>query len=112
MKKVFLLIFALSVSVFATAQKSTDDFSGQWKTSEGTIIEITKSGSVFTGKPQGKNVVVLKDLVFTDGKWKGTLSNPKKNTTANCEAYLEDNKIRFVVKKGMMTKEIIWSKKK
>ena len=98
------------MTVLAMAQKSTDNFTGRWKTAEGAIIEINKSGLVFIGKPQGKKVVVLKDLVFTDYKWKGTLSNPMKNTTANCEAYLEGNKIRFVVKKGMMKKEIFWSK--
>jgi uncharacterized protein (DUF2147 family) len=110
MKKVFPLIFALFISVFAMAQKATDNFSGQWKTADGVIIEITQAHSAFVGKPQGKNVVVLKDLVFTDGKWRGTLSNPQKNTTANCEAYLEGNRIRFIAKKGMMKKEIIWSK--
>jgi uncharacterized protein (DUF2147 family) len=96
--------------VFAIAQTPTDNFSGQWKTAEGVIIEITKSHSAFVGKPQGKNILVLKDLLFTDGKWKGTLSNPQKNTTANCEAYLEVSRIRFVVKKGMMKKEIVWLK--
>jgi hypothetical protein len=110
MKIVFPLIFALFISVFARSQKPTDNFSGQWKTAEGVIIEITQSHSAFIGKPQGKNLVVLKDLIFTDGKWKGTLSNPQKNTTANCEAYLEGNRIRFVVKKGMMKKEIVWYK--
>ena len=110
MKKVIALFVALFISAFALAQKSTDNFSGQWKTAEGTVIEISKSGSAFIGKPQGRSVVVLKDLVFSDGKWQGTLSNPKKNTTANCDAYLEGNRIRFVAKKGMMKKEIVWSK--
>ena len=57
-----------------------------------------------------KEVWVLNNLTFTDAKWQGILSNPKKNTNANCEAYLEGNKIRFVVRKGMMKKEIFWSK--
>lgn len=98
------------MSVIALAQKSTDNFSGQWKTAEGNIVEITKLGSVFIGKPKGKDVVVLKDLVFTNGNWKGTLNNPQKNTTANCEAYLEGDKIRFVARKGIMKKEILWTK--
>jgi uncharacterized protein (DUF2147 family) len=110
MKKAVSLIITILVSVFTMAQKPTDNFSGQWKTAEGVIIEITKSGSTFFGKPQGNDVVILKDLVFTNSKWKGTLINPQKNKTANCEAYLEGNKIRFVVKKGMMKKELFWSK--
>jgi hypothetical protein len=110
MKKIIPLFMALSFTVFAMAQKSTDNFTGRWKTAEGAIIEINKSDLVFIGKPQRKDVVVLYNLTFTDGKWKGILSNPKKNTSANCEAYLEGNKIRFVVKKGMMKKEIVWTK--
>lgn len=110
MQKTILLLLALCFSTILTAQKSTDNFSGKWKTTEGNVIEITKSGSSFIGKPQGKDVVVLNNLTFTDGKWKGVLSNPMKNTTANCEAYLEGIKIRFVVKKGMMKKEIFWLK--
>jgi hypothetical protein len=110
MKKIIPLFTALLFTVFAMAQKSTDNFTGRWKTAEGAIIEINKSGLAFIGKPQRKDVVVLYNLTFTDGKWKGILSNPKKNTSANCEAYLEGNKIRFVVKKGMMKKEIVWTK--
>ena len=110
MKKNISFLIALLMTVFAMAQKFTDNFTGRWKTAEGAIIEINKSGLAFIGKPQGKDVVVINNLTFTDGKWQGILSNPKKNTTANCEAYLEGNKIRFVVRKGMMKKEIFWSK--
>lgn len=110
MKKNISLFIALLMTVFAMAQKSTDNFTGRWKTAEGTIIEINKSGLAFIGKPQGKDVLVINNLTFTDGMWNGILSNPKKYTTANCEAYLEGNKIRFVVKKGMMKREIFWSK--
>lgn len=81
MKKNILLLIALSMTILAMAQKSTDNFTGRWKTAESAIIEINKSGLAFIGKPQEKDVVVLNNLTFTDGKWKGILSNPKKNTT-------------------------------
>jgi len=110
MKEILSLIFALFMSSLAVAQKSTDNFSGQWKTAEGNIVEITKLGLGFIGKPKDRDVVVLKDLLFINGHWKGTLNNPVKNTTANCEAYLEGNKIRFVAIKGIMKKEIFWTK--
>jgi uncharacterized protein (DUF2147 family) len=110
MKEIFSLIFTLLISSLSVAQNSTDDFSGQWKTAEGNIVEITKLDLGFIGKPKGKDIVVLKDLLFINGNWKGTLNNPQKNTTANCEAYLEGNKIRFVAKKGIMKKEILWTK--
>lgn len=105
----FLMLFSTSITF---AQKATDNFAGKWKSSEGTIIEIIKSGTVFIGKPTGKSVEVLKNLTFQNGKWIGVLSNPQKNTTANCEAYLEGSKIKFVAKKGIMSKEIFWTKEK
>lgn len=110
MQKSFSLLIVLCFSTFLFAQKPTDNFSGKWKTIDGVIIEIAKANASFNGKPIGKNVYVLKDLTFTDGKWVGVLSNPQKNTTANCEAYLQGNKIKFIAKAGMMKKEIIWTK--
>ena len=110
MKKTLPLFIGLCLSLSIMAQKATDNFTGKWKTEEGVIVEIKKSTTSFYGKPSGKNVYVLKDLTFSDGKWTGTLSNPKKNVTANCEAYLYGNKIKFVAKRGMMSKEIYWTK--
>jgi hypothetical protein len=110
MQKTILLLIAICFSKTVMAQKATDNFSGKWKTAESVIIEITKSGAFFNGKPTGKNIFILKNLTFNNGKWIGTLTNPKKNITAYCEAYLEDNKIKFVAKKGMMKKEILWTK--
>ncbi len=110
MQKSILLLIAICFSSIVMAQKNTDNFSGKWKTAEGVIIDIAKSGASFNGKPTGKNIFILKDLTFTNGKWIGTLTNPQKNTTVNCEAYLEVNKIKFVAKKGMMKKEIFWTK--
>jgi len=110
MKKFIFAFFILFTTSFTFAQKATDNFAGKWKSAEGTIIEITKSGAVFIGKPTGKSVEVLKNLTFQNGKWVGILTNPLKNTTANCEAYLEGRKIKFVAKKGIMSKEIFWTK--
>jgi len=112
MKKNTFAFFMLFTTSITFAQKATDNFTGKWKSAEGTIIEITKSGAVFIGKPTGKNIEVLKNLTFQNGKWVGVLSNPLKNTTANCEAYLEGSKIKFVAKKGIMSKEIFWTKEK
>jgi len=110
MQKIILLIITICYCTIAVAQKSTDNFLGKWKTEQGIIIEITKTGVSFIGKPVGKDVLVLKDLTFTNGKWLGTVTNPKKKATANCEAYLQSNKIKFIVKKGFMSKEIFWTK--
>ena len=108
-KSIFLLI-TICFSTLVIAQKTTDNFSGKWKTAEGVIIDITKSGASFNGKPTGKDIFILKNLTFTNGKWIGTLTNPQKKITVNCEAYMEANKIKFVAKKRMMKKEIFWTK--
>ncbi len=110
MKKIIFAFFMLFTTSITFAQKATDNFAGNWKTSEGVIIEITKSGAAFTGKPTGKSIEVLKNLTFQNGKWVGVLNNPQKNTTVPCEAYLEGNKIKFLAKKGMMSKEVVWTK--
>jgi hypothetical protein len=110
MQKVIILIFIICNFSIAIAQKSTDNFSGKWKTEKGIVIEITKVKSSFIGKPLDKNVLVLNDLTFTNGKWRGILINPKKDVSVNCEAYLQGNKIKFIVTKGLITKELIWIK--
>jgi|GWRWMinimDraft_12_1066020.scaffolds.fasta_scaffold10072_1 hypothetical protein len=110
MKKLILSGILLSTSFLTNAQKATDNFAGKWQTPEGKVVEISKSGAVFTGKPVGKNVVVLKDLTFTGNKWIGVLTNPLKNVTANCEATLEGDKLKFIAKKGLFSKEIFWVK--
>ncbi|MFN5089508.1 MAG: hypothetical protein ACK5F6_05870, partial [Bacteroidota bacterium] len=76
MQKSILLLVVISFNTFLVAQKSNDNFSGKWKTEGDVIIEITKSGSSFNGKPSNINVFILKDLTFTNGKWIGVLTNP------------------------------------
>lgn len=110
-KNIFTLLILFSTSI-TFAQKVSDNFAGKWKSEEGTIIEITKSGAIFIGKPIGKSIEVLQNLTFQHGKWIGVLTNPKKNIMANCEAYLEGSKIKFIAKKGIMSKEIFWTKEK
>jgi len=110
MKKTISILIALCFSTIAMAQKATDNFSGKWRTAEGIIIEISKSGTSFNGKPTDRNIFILKDLTFTKSKWIGVLSNPQKSTTVDCEAYLEVDKIKFVVNKGIIKKEIFWAK--
>ena len=112
LKKIILFLVTIFFSTLVMAQKATDNFSGNWITDDGTIIEITKSDNSFIGIPTGTNLKVLYNLSFTNGKWIGKIFDPRINITANCEATLEDTKIKFVAKKGFITKEIIWTKKK
>lgn len=112
MKKCILtacIMLASTIMVFA--QKASDDFTGNWKTPQGRIISINITyAQVFSGVTKDKKVTVLKDVKFADGKWNGTLLKPDDGSTYNCELLLLGDKIRIRVKKGFLSKEIVWTK--
>ena len=95
---------------FCFFKKATDDFSGKWKTEEGGKIEITKKAGGFIGVGIIKKLVILKDLQFITGKWVSEITNPLKNRTANCELFLENNRIKIIARKGIFSKTIYWTK--
>jgi uncharacterized protein (DUF2147 family) len=109
-KSILVFLFLMLIKTAAFSQKSTDDFSGKWKTAEGGIIEISRKESGFIGVGVLKKFVVLKDLQFKDGKWVSEMTNPAKNQTANCELLLEVNRIKIIARKGFFSKTIYWTK--
>lgn len=109
-KNTLLLIFLfLSVS-FVSAQSAEDDFSGNWKTEQGPLVQITKSGEVFKGVNVEHDKLVLENLKFEDGEWTGTLIKPIDGSRYNCTAVLSGNKLNLKVKKGLLSKTITWTK--
>ena len=109
-KNVLVLVFLfLSVS-FVSAQSAEDDFSGNWKTEQGPLVQITKSGEVFKGVNVEHDKLVLENLKFEDGEWSGTLIKPKDGSRYNCTAVLSGNKLNLKVKKGLLSKTITWTK--
>ena len=109
-KNVLVLVFLfLSVS-FVSAQSAEDDFSGNWKTEQGPLVQITKSGEVFKGVNVEHDKLVLENLKFQDGEWSGTLIKPKDGSRYNCTAVLSGNKLNLKVKKGLLSKTITWTK--
>ncbi|WP_338876878.1 hypothetical protein WBJ53_14585 [Spirosoma sp. SC4-14] len=110
--KLKLLIFCVLVGLTSRlfAQKPTDNFAGNYKTDDdGVLIVISKTSTGFVGVDPAKRVV-LKDIKFTDGRWKGIVYNPKKDITAECEVYLVGNKLKIVAHKGILTKTVYWDK--
>ncbi len=106
-----LVIIFLFVSVsFVSAQSAEDDFSGNWKTEQGPLVQITKSGEVFKGVNVEHDKLVLENLKFEDGVWSGTLIKPKDGSRYNCTAFLSGNKLNLKVKKGLLSKTITWTK--
>jgi uncharacterized protein (DUF2147 family) len=110
MKRIVLLLAVFAFSFFTFGQKATDNFEGKWKTDEGVIIEISKTGVVFKGIALEKKVLVLENLKYTEGKWTATVIKPKDGTRVNAEVTLLGSKINILVKKGMMSRTIIWTK--
>ena len=109
--KNIVLLFAVCLLPFITfGQKPTDNFEGKWKTEDGVIIAISKTGAVFKGIALEKNVVVLENLKYADGQWTATLIKPKDGVRVSAGVTLLGSKINLLVKKGLLSKTIIWTK--
>ncbi|WP_080054278.1 DUF2147 domain-containing protein [Spirosoma aerolatum] len=105
---IFSLLLGMTGSLFA--QKATDNFAGTYKTDDdGALIAVSKTSNGFVGIDPAKRVV-LKDIKFIDGLWKGTVYNPKKDITADCELYLVGNKLKIVAHKSILSKTVYWER--
>lgn len=111
MKKKSIVTFLLLLSIgCAFAQSETDDFSGKWKTPDGIIVEIFKAANAFTGITQDQKFMILKDVKFTKGQWKGTIIRPSDGTKADCTLVKIGSELRIVATKGIFTKKLTWTK--
>ncbi|MBQ4821668.1 DUF2147 domain-containing protein [Aquimarina sp. MMG016] len=108
--KNILLIISLFVYSVATAQKSTDNFEGNWKMEEGFIVHIDKEEKIFRGTIVKKNKVILENIAFENNQWTATLIKPKDGKKVNCTLLLEGQKLKVIVKKGFVSKTLTWSK--
>ena len=106
----FMVIFLFLTVSFASAQDADYDFSGNWKSNQGPVVLISKSGDTFKGENVEHNKLVLEDLKYTDGEWKGVLIKPQDGSKYDCTAVVKGNKLLFTVKKGIMSKTITWVK--
>lgn len=110
MNRYILIAFSLCISSLIFAQKKNDDFTGRWKAPKGAIIIVSKSNNSFIGKTELEDVVVLEDIRFFKGKWTAVVLNPKEHLIAKCELKLEQNKLKIIVRKGILHKTITWIK--
>jgi hypothetical protein len=63
MIKAIFILTGFLVTTFSFAQKSTDNFTGKYKTDDGGTVIITKTSNGFVGIDDMKKVV-LKDIKF------------------------------------------------
>lgn len=110
MNKLVVVIVMSFMSVIAFGQKATDNYAGKWKTDEGVMVDITKSGSTFMGTVVEKKKVILENLRFDDNKWTATMVRPKDGAEATATVTLNGNKMNIVVKKGFVSKTLVWTK--
>ena len=105
-KSLIIALFFLTITrIFA--QKATDDFSGKWKTPEGRTITISKTGTTFIGKAEDNKTIILDNFKFSKNKWFAVISKPSENKSADCDLFLEGEKLKIIAKKGMMSRTII-----
>jgi uncharacterized protein (DUF2147 family) len=110
LKSILMISFLFLVVTVIFAQSAKDDFSGSWKSEQGPLVDITKSGETFKGVNKEHNKVVLENLKFEDNEWSGTLIKPQDGSKYNCTAVLDGNKLKLTVKKGLFSKTIVWTK--
>lgn len=110
MKKQIIAAMLVLASALAFGQKAADDFSGKWKTPEGKIILISRSGKMFGGTTQEGGQKIIENVLFADGHWQGTILKPGTSTRAKCELILDGDKLTITARKGIFSKTIVWTK--
>ena len=108
--KLIPTIVLLFLQLFLFAQNTKENFVGKWKAPKGAIIIISILDEAFIGKTEKENVIVLKDVKFSGGKWKAIVLNPQENIMAKCELILYPNKLKIIAKKGIFHKTLYWIK--
>lgn len=109
--KNILLITYLFISVsFVQAQSADYDFTGNWKSEQGPLVQISKTGDTFRGVNAEIDKVVLEDLKFADDKWTAVLIKPQDGSRYDCTVTLQGDNLKFTIKKGLLSKTITWTK--
>lgn len=104
-----LIFMALCLISFASfGQKAKDDFTGKWRTENQMMVDVLKRGNSFYGTAGPK--IILDDLHYADGVWKGTFFRPFKNQKFECTAILAGDKMKITIKKGPVTETVTWTK--
>ena len=106
----FTFLF-LSVSI-GFAQSANYDFSGSWKTDQGPLVQITKTDDTFKGVNVEHDKTVLENLKYKKSKWTGTLIKPEDGSKYSCTVTIDGDKMKLTVKKGLMSKTLVWTKQK
>lgn len=115
-----VVLFALFTTTIK-AQSAPDDITGRWINPENErVTELYKEHNAYFGKiVEDKNekvpagTIFLKDIEFVStGKWKGTISAPKRNRDIPCTITMTDkDKLTITVSVMGKTKTLEWKRK-
>ena len=72
---------------------------------------MSKTDNYETGVLEGTDNIVLKDIKYTQGKWKGTIQKGEEQKSADCEIVLNGTQLIIVVTKYIFSKTLVWTKK-
>lgn len=116
--KPFYLLFATLLLCIAPKAKAQNAQSiiGTWlsESKDGKIL-IYQSGNKFFGKLIGssKNLIILSDFIYSDGKWKeGHVYDPKNGKLYNAVLTLKSNQleIRGYVGISLFGRSTVWTR--
>lgn len=121
-KKYILTIVPLLILILSSSFQSTDPDAilGTWKEKDGTkTIEIYKVKTSYFGKitenlSEGENkikpgTVIMKDFVYNDEEWKGTIEIPTRDMSLKAKITLEGpNEIKAVATIFFIGKAKTW----
>ena len=103
------------VALFAIPLIGQESIVGIWDLGkENTHMEIYRSGEIWEGKAISSDnekmkvgTLMLRNLVYQDGVWKGEFYIPKMKSWAKVTLTMEGENIRMTIRKSLMKKKII-----
>lgn len=108
----FIIICACFFSNYVFAQNKKISILGKWLTEEGKVITIVQQDNQYEGTTLD-GAPILRDLVFENDAWHGTIQNRGGDRSAKCNIVIEDaNKIKITARKGIFSKRFYWSRTK
>ena len=117
MKRFILLGFTvLFGTLWINAQSSPE---GKWNTGQhNTIVEISELDGEWKGKFVSSDndrveigKIMLKDLKFEDGTWKGKIYSMRRESWFPAELKPEGNELNLEVFAGKRSRQVTWTQK-
>jgi len=114
-----LFIVTMAKGVFAQAPVKSDAIIGVFTNTDGDRkMEIYKDNGEYFGKLVASSnaeakigTVVLKNFIYTYGKWEGKIYLPGKNSNFNATLELTNPQtLKIKVKVGIISKTKIWTR--